>query len=198
MLIRRLTLHPCLPRLAEEPPAGPGWIHEIKHDGFRILARREGGRVRLFTRHGTDFTARYPKIAAALASLPARSCALDGEAIVVNTEGLSVFDLIRYQHHDHAAVLCAFDLTELDGSDLRWQPVERRKAMLADLLRDTRDGIAFNQHYDGDGAAIFEHACALGCEGIVSKRLGSAYRSGRVDHWLKIKNPAAPAVKREA
>ena len=154
--------------------------------------------MRLFTRHGTDFTARYPKIAAALASLPVRSCALDGEAIVVNTDGLSVFDLIRYRHHDHVAVLCAFDLTELDGENLRREPVERRKAMLADLLRDTRDGIAFNQHYEGDGAAIFEHACALGCEGIVSKRLGSAYRSGRVNQRLKIKNPAAPAVRREA
>jgi bifunctional non-homologous end joining protein LigD len=198
MLVRRLTLQPCFPRPAKEPPAGPGWLHEIKHDGFRILARREGGRLRLFTRHGTDFTARYPKIAAALASLPVRSCALDGEAIVVNKDGLSVFDLIRYRNHDHAAVLCAFDLTELDGNDLRWQPVERRKAMLADLLRDISDGIAFNKHYEGDGAAIFEHACALGCEGIVSKRLGTPYRSGRVNHWLKIKNPAAPAVKREA
>jgi bifunctional non-homologous end joining protein LigD len=127
-----------------------------------------------------------------------RSCALDGEAIVVNTDGLSVFDLIRYRQHDHAAVLCAFDLIELDGEDLRWQPVERRKAALADLLRDTRDGIAFNQHFEADGTIVFEHACALGCEGIVSKRLGTQYRSGRFDHWLKIKNPAAPAVKREA
>ena len=192
------TFAPCLPRPAKDAPAGAGWIHEIKHDGFRILARRDREHVRLFTRHGTDFTARYPKIAAALASLSVRSCALDGEAIVVNADGLSVFDLIRYRHHDHAAVLCAFDLIELDGEDARWQPVERRKAMLADLLRGTRDGIAFNQHYEGDGAAIFEHACALGCEGIVSKRLGSHYRSGRVDHWLKIKNPSAPAVKREA
>ena len=128
MLIRRLTLQPCLPRPAKEPPPGPGWIHEIKHDGFRILARREGGRMRLFTRHGTDFTARYPKIAAAFASLPVQSCALDGEAIVVNTDGLSVFDLIRYRQHDQAAVLCAFDLTELDGKDLRWQPVEHRNS----------------------------------------------------------------------
>ena len=198
MLHRRPTLQPCLPRSAKEPPAGPGWIHEIKHDGFRILARREGGRVRLFTRHGTDFTARYPKIVAAVESLPVRSCALDGEAIVVNAGGLSVFDLLRYRHHDHAVVLSAFDLIELDGAVSRWQPVERRKAMLADLLRGTRDGIAFNQHYAGDGAIIFEHACALGCEGIVSKQLGSHYRSGRVDHWLKVKNPAAPAVRREA
>jgi bifunctional non-homologous end joining protein LigD len=70
--------------------------------------------------------------------------------------------------------------------------------VLADLLRDTRDGIAFNEHFEGDGRIVFEHACALGCEGIVSKRLGSPYRAGRVDHWLKIKNPAAPAVRREA
>jgi bifunctional non-homologous end joining protein LigD len=189
------TLEPCLPRPAKEPPAGPGWIHEIKHDGFRILTRREAERVRLFTRHGTDFTARYPKIAAAVESLPVRSCALDGEAIVVNQDGLSIFDVIRYHQNDNAAVLCAFDLIELDGEDLRCQPVERRKAVLADLLRGTSDGIAFNTHFDGDGAIIFQHACALGCEGIVSKRLGSPYRSGRVDHWL---NPAAPAVKREA
>jgi bifunctional non-homologous end joining protein LigD len=162
------------------------------------LARRDAERVRLFTRHGTDFTARYPKIAAAVESLPVRSCALDGEAIVVNTDGLSVFDLIRYRYHDYAAVLCAFDLIELEGEDLRRQPIERRKAVLANLLRDTRDGIAFNEHFEGDGRIVFEHACALGCEGIVSKRLGSPYRAGRVDHWLKIKNPAAPAVRREA
>ena len=109
--------------------------HEIKHDGFRIVARREGNRVRLFTRNGYDFTARFPKIAAAVADLPVRSCVVDGEAIVVNREGLSVFDLLRYRHHDHAAVLCAFDLIELDGFDLRQQPLERRKDTLAYLLR---------------------------------------------------------------
>src|ERR1700722_19317126 len=141
---RRPTLEPCLPRPAKEPPAGPGWIHEIKHDGFRILARRDKERVRLFTRHGTDFTARYPKIAAAVESLPVRSCALDGEAIVVNQDGLSIFDLLRYRQNDNAAVLCVFDLIELDGKDLRWQPIECRKAVLADLLRGTSDGIAFN------------------------------------------------------
>jgi ATP-dependent DNA ligase len=102
------------------------------------------------------------------------------------------------RNHDYAAVLCAFDLIELEGEDLRRQPIERRKAVLADLLRDTRDGIAFNEQFEGDGRIVFEHACALGYEGIVSKRLGSPYRAGRVDHWLKIKNPAAPAVRRKA
>jgi bifunctional non-homologous end joining protein LigD len=77
---RSVTPEPCLPRPAKEPPAGPGWIHEIKHDGFRILARRDNGRVRLFTRNGYDFSARFPKIAAAVENLPVRSCVVDGEA----------------------------------------------------------------------------------------------------------------------
>jgi bifunctional non-homologous end joining protein LigD len=87
---------------------------------------------------------------------------------------------------------------ELDSEDLRWHPLEQRKAALADLLGQVEDGIVYNEHFTGDSAIIFRHACALGCEGIVSKRLGSHYRSGRVDHWLKIKNLTAPAVKREA
>jgi bifunctional non-homologous end joining protein LigD len=111
---RRATIEPCLPRPAKEPPAGPGWIHEIKHDGFRILARRDAKGVRLFTRNGYNFAARFPRIAEAVESLPVRSCFIDGEAIVVDANGLSVFDLIRYRQHDHAAVLCAFDLIELD------------------------------------------------------------------------------------
>jgi bifunctional non-homologous end joining protein LigD len=191
------SFEPCLPRRAQKPPDGPDWIHEIKHDGFRIMARREADRVRLITRNGYDFTERYPKIAAALTMLGVRSCMMDGEAIVVDKSGLSIFDALRYRQLDDTAVLCAFDLIELDGADLRGQPLEQRKARLAELLRNIPDGIAFNQHFTGDGAAIFKHACELGCEGIVSKRLDSHYRSGRVDHWLKIKNPEAPAVKRE-
>ena len=112
--------------------------------------------------------------------------------------GLAVFDLIRYRRQDHAVTLCAFDLLELDGDDLRRRPIEERKRALKRLLRREHPGIAFNQFFDVEGAIVFKNACALGCEGIVSKRLGSPYRSGRADHWLKIKNPAAPAVKREA
>ena len=192
------AIEPCLPRPAKEPPAGPGWIHEIKHDGFRIMARRDAKGVRLFTRNGYNFAVRFPGIAAAVESLSVRSCFIDGEAIVVDHNGLPVFDLLRYRQHDRAAVLCAFDLIELDGEDLRRSPLEHRKRALAKLLRQKRDGIVLNAHYDGDGATIYRHACTLGCEGIVSKRLGSSYRSGRVNHWLKIKNPAAPAVRREA
>ena len=191
-------IEPCLPRSAAEPPAGPGWIHEIKHDGFRIMARRDSRGVRLFTRNGYNFADRFPKIVEAVSNLPARSCFIDGEVIVVDESGLSVFELLRYRRHDHVALLCAFDLIELDGNDLRRVSIEERKAFLAKLLSRHHEGIAFNHHYSCEGAVLYKHVCALGCEGIVSKRLGSAYRSGRVDHWLKVKNPAAPAVRREA
>jgi ATP-dependent DNA ligase len=189
---------PCLPRPAKDPPTGSEWIHEIKHDGFRIIAHRDGGGVRLITRNGFDFAKRFPLVAAAITALPARSCVIDGEAIACDESGLAVFDLIRYRRQDHAVTLCAFDLLELDGDDLRRRPIEERKRALKRLLRREHPGIAFNQFFDVEGAIVFKNACALGCEGIVSKRLGSPYRSGRADHWLKIKNPAALAVKREA
>ncbi len=95
-------------------------------------------------------------------------------------------------------MLCAFDLIELDGEDLRRSSIEYRKRMLAKLVRKPELGIVLNEHYEGDGEIIFKHACKLGCEGIVSKRLGSSHRSGRSPNWLKVKNPKAPAVKREA
>ena len=192
----QVRFEPCLPRLAKAPPAGPGWIHEIKHDGFRIIARRDGERVRLFTRNGYDFGARFPLIIAAVEALPARSCVVHGEAIACDERGLSVFEMIRWRQHDNGVSLCAFDLLELDGEDFRREPIEVRKATLKGLLRRARPGIAFNRHFEVDGMVVYEQACALGCEGIVSKRLGSPYRSGRNDSWIKIKNPAAPAAKR--
>ena len=191
-------IEPCLPSPAKAPPSGPGWIHEIKHDGFRIMARRGGAGVRLFSRNGHDFTSRFPLLAAAVAALPAHSFLIDGEAIVTDDDGLAVFDLIRRQRHGDAAVFCAFDLIELEGEDLRRAPIENRKQKLARLVRTPHPGIVLNEHYDGDGEIVFKYACKLGCEGIVSKRLGSPYRSGRSPHWVKVKNPKAPAVKREA
>jgi bifunctional non-homologous end joining protein LigD len=123
-------IEPSPPRPAKQPPAGRGWIHEIKHDGFRIMARRADGRARLLTRKGNDFSNRFPQIVAALTVLPVRSCLIDGEAVVCNESGLAVFDLIRGYRHDAAAVLCAFDLLELDGEDLRRTPIEERKGLL--------------------------------------------------------------------
>jgi ATP dependent DNA ligase domain len=115
----RPRFEPCLPRPAKEPPAGLGWIHEIKHDGFRILARRDQGDVRLLTRNGNDFTEHFPHIAEAIRALNVRSCVIDGEAIVTDDRGLAVFELIRGHDTRRGAELCAFDLIELDGKDIR-------------------------------------------------------------------------------
>ena len=125
-------------------------------------------------------------------------CLRSEPTIVCDPSGLGVFDLLRDWKHNDVAVLCAFDLIELDGQDMRRTPIEARKRMLSDLLRRSHPGIALNKHFGGDGNVIFEHACALGCEGIVSKRLGSPYLSGRSDYWVEVKNPNAPAARREA
>jgi ATP-dependent DNA ligase len=193
-------IEPCLPSPAKAPPSGPDWIHEIKHDGFRILAQRDAAGVRLITRAGNDFTSRFPLVASAVTALPARSCLIDGEAIVCDENGLAVFDLIRGHGSNTSAVLCAFDLLELDGRRLRLRPIEERKGLLAKLLHDSDSDLPLllNEHYQEDGEAVFREACKLGCEGIVSKRLGSIYRPGRSPLWVKVKNPNAPAVKREA
>jgi bifunctional non-homologous end joining protein LigD len=129
---------------------------------------------------------------AAIEALPVKSCVVDGEAIVCDDDGLAVFDLIRGHGRNGRAILCAFDLLEVNGEDIRPEPIEERKRRLTWLLRLPHEGIALNETYRDEGATIFKHACALGCEGIVSKRFGSPYRAGRSNHWLKIKNPAAP------
>jgi bifunctional non-homologous end joining protein LigD len=191
-------IEPCLPSPADSPPSGSGWVHEIKHDGFRLMAKRDAIGVRLLTRNGQDWSARFPLIGGAVTALKARSCLLDGEAVACDDDGLSVFERLRRRVEDRHVFLYAFDLLELDGRDLRGEPLETRKATLASLLRKAMAGLKFNEHLTNDGDAVFRHACALGLEGIVSKRLGSRYTSGRSRDWLKMKNPAAPAVKREA
>jgi len=179
------------------PPIRTG-LAEIKHDGFRILALRGSAGVRLITRAGNDFSARFPFIAIAVRELPVRSCLIDGEAVVCDEDGLAVFDLVRRYDTVINAEHCAFDLLELDGRDLRREPLEKRKELLAELLSGSRHSLFFNECFQEDGAIVYREACRLGCEGIVSKRLGSLYRSGRSPHWVKVKNPKAPAVKREA
>jgi bifunctional non-homologous end joining protein LigD len=184
---------------APNPPAGDGWIHEIKLDGFRMLARRDGAGVRLLTRRGIDWTTRYPAIAAAIAALACRSCLIDGEVVICGEDGIPVFDRLRYGRQPQSeAVLFAFDLLELGGKDLRRTHLEERKGVLAKLVRKASWAVQLNEHIAERGDIVFRHACKLGFEGIVSKRLGSPYVSGRSRHWIKSKNPAAPAVKREA
>ena len=163
-----------------------------------MLVRRDAAGVRLFTRNGHDWTGRFPLIARAALSLKATSCLIDGEAVACDGDGMPVFDRLRYRRDDRHVFLYAFDLIELDGEDLRREPIERRKATLAKLIRRAETGLVLNEHVSEPGDVVFRHACKLGLEGIVSKRLGSPYRSGRSRHWVKSKNPKHPAVKREA
>jgi len=185
---------PCLPIKAPRPPTGALWVHEIKHDGFRIIARKDGRRVRLYSRVGNDLTDRFPLIVEALGGLRSRSVTLDGEAVACDDNGMSNFDRLRHRRDDGAVFLYAFDLIELNGDDLRREPLEVRKATLTSLLiKARRPGIRLNEHIEADGPTVFAHACKMGLEGIVSKR-----NSGRSRDWLKSKNPASAAVMREA
>jgi bifunctional non-homologous end joining protein LigD len=189
---------PCLPTKTDKLPSGSQWLHEIKHDGFRVIARKDGDRVRLYSRPGNDLTYRFPLIVEALARLSSRSCIIDGEAVCCDEDGMPSFERIRYQRHDATVFLYAFDLIELSGDDLRREPLEVRKATLKSVLAKAGPGLRLNEHIEADGPTVFAHACKMGLEGIVSKHKTSTYRSGRSPDWLKSKNPAAPAVKREA
>jgi bifunctional non-homologous end joining protein LigD len=192
---------PCIPTRAYKIPAGPDWVHEIKHDGYRLQVHRAGDTVRLFTRRGHDWTDRYPAIAATAAILRlsrARSFTLDGEAVVTGADGIAVFDALHRRRKVTDAMLYAFDLLELNGEDMRQLPFRERKARLEGLLSRSRTGIVFNEHTDQDGTTVFQHACKMGLEGIVSKRLGAPYRSGPSRDWIKVKNPDSPAMIREA
>jgi ATP-dependent DNA ligase len=192
-------IEPCLPTSTKRPPSGAGWLHEIKHDGFRVIARMQDKRVRLYSRPGNDLTRRFPRIIEAVSRLRARTCIIDGEAVACGPDGIACFDLIRDWGNDEKVFLRAFDLIELNGDDLRRDALVIRKATLHTALAGVRDGIELNDHMDHDDAElVFRHACKLGFEGIISKRKDSPYLSGRSPHWLKLKNPKAPAVKREA
>jgi bifunctional non-homologous end joining protein LigD len=190
------TSPPCIPTRAYKVPAGPDWVHEIKHDGYRLQVRRAGDAVRLFTRRGYDWSGRYPAIAATAAKLRARSFALKGEALVCGRDGVAVFDALHRHGTVSEAMLYAFDLLELDSEDLRALPLGDRKRHLGRLLARRRTGIVLSEHTADDGATIFREACRMGLEGIVSKKLSAPYRSGRSTDWLKIKNPDAPAMVR--
>ena len=190
---------PCLPMTAPRPPSGPLWLHEVKHDGFRIIARKNGLGVRLYSRQGNDLTNRFPRIVETMAQLP--SCTLDGEAVACDDSGVPSFNLLLHRKRDDHVYLFAFDLIELDGEDLRREPLEQRKIELRRLLADAEGGLVFNEWIDGDdfdGATVFAHARSLGLEGIVSKRKDSRYISGPSPYWLKMKNPASEAARREA
>src|SRR5215212_4929761 len=160
---------PAQPVIAEKVPAGENWIHELKHDGYRLLARKERDRVQLWSRNGREWTVEFVAIVAALRKLPG-DFVIDGQA---------------------RACLYAFDLLHLRATDLRPVELVGRRAMLKKLIRRAAPVLIFSEHMDAaDGERMFRHACALGLEGIVSKRLDKPYSSGRCHHWRKVKNPS--------
>jgi len=181
---------PLAPALVEEPPPGDNWLHEIKHDGFRTQLFVADGRVRAFSRRGHDWSNRYPRIVREAAALPCSSAIIDGEAIVQDEAGRSNIELF-YADMEGAtgqAVFLAFDLLQLNGADLRKRPVEERRAALRALIEaDSLSAIQFSEAISGDGAKVFAAAEKMGLEGIISKRLGSGYTSGRTRDWLKTK-----------
>ena len=116
---------PCLPTKTDKLPSGSQWLHEIKHDGFRIIARKTGERVRLYSRPGNDLTHRFPLIVETLARLRSRSCIIDGEAVACDDNAVASFDLVRHQRANESIFLYAFDLIDLNGDDLRREPPQQ-------------------------------------------------------------------------
>src|SRR4051812_19190594 len=178
-----------LATLVEAPPQGEGWLHEQKFDGYRIGLRKDGRRVELWSRRGQNWTAQFPALATAGGKLAARRALLDGEVAALLPSGVTSFQALQNRRPDAPLTYFVFDLLHLDGRDLRDQPLEARKERLRALLAasPTADLFRYSDHVVGGGAAFFRHGCALGLEGIVSKRLGSRYRSGRNTDWQKTK-----------
>jgi bifunctional non-homologous end joining protein LigD len=183
---------PSLATLSDTPPSGANWIHEIKLDGYRVEARLDHGKVRLFTRNRQDWTHRFKSIADAVAKLPAETALLDGELVAQNEKGFSSFSLLQTELKEGRSdrlVYWVFDLLYLDGRDLTEEPLLARKAALERLVRpgNSASPIRYCEHLEGNGAAILKRACDIELEGIVSKRSDAPYRSGHSDNFVKTK-----------
>jgi bifunctional non-homologous end joining protein LigD len=186
-------IYPQLATLVEEPPGGDGWLHEIKLDGYRVLARMENKKTTLYTRRGNDWTGTFAPIAKAVSELPAKTLWLDGEVVVITPDGTSSFqDLQDALSMGRTAELSyyIFDLMYLDGHDLRDVPLIDRKKIMDGLLNSEgkpKGPLFYNDHMLGSGRTFFDNACKFRLEGIISKAADSVYASARAKTWLKIK-----------
>ena len=183
---------PQLTTLVAQPPRGDGWLHEIKYDGYRILARLEHGRARLLSRNGKDWTARFEAIATALRELEVDDALLDGEVVVLDEKGVSSFQQLQnFTRQGKQAELCyyVFDLLHLNGYDLRRAgQLERKELVRRLLVRAGRKGrVRFSDHVRGGGDEVLDNACRLGLEGIISKKADAPYAERRTRSWVKLK-----------
>ncbi|WP_454629489.1 ATP-dependent DNA ligase [Bradyrhizobium cenepequi] len=180
---------PCIPVRGTKVPVRPEWIHEVKHDGYRLIIQREGKTVRLFTRNGNDWTHRYPLITEAALRNRNTSFVIDGEAVLLGVDGRSDFNGLHSRRHDDEVQFYAFDMLVSDGEDIRKLPLSMRKASLQRLLTRRVDSIHAAPFEEGEiGPELFRAACDMGLEGLVSKHKERPYRAGRCDHWIKVKN----------
>ncbi|MFZ5676902.1 MAG: DNA ligase D [Pseudomonadota bacterium] len=184
------------PALAEErdgPPQGKGWLHEIKHDGYRMQARIDGGKVQIRTRKNLDWTKRFPTIAKALAQLPVSSALIDGEIVAQEDSGISTFTALQTDLKSgrrDRLVYFMFDLLYCEGVNLTEAALADRKAALEEVIGAAPSSLPlrYSAHMDeGDSRTIFAHACQMGLEGLISKRADAPYRSGRSESWIKSK-----------
>ena len=193
MTSRRAALPPFIaPQLAfleDRPPEGPNWLHEIKYDGYRVLAAVARKQVRLYTRSGQDWTEKFQPLANAFARLDFHAL-VDGEVVVFEPGGRTSFQALQEAlSAKHGADLryVAFDLLMLDGEDLRRLPLVERKKRLKKLLGRLKQPLAYGDHLEGDSDKVLKEACRLGIEGLVSKEKTSTYVSGRASTWIKSK-----------
>src|SRR5712671_867924 len=185
------NITPQLATLVDKPPDGSEWLHEIKYDGYRLLARIEKGKTRLITRNGLDWTEKFPALARRMAALPAEAALVDGELVALAVDGTTSFadlqDRIATGRTDDL-VFFAFDLLYRDGYDLTGAMLEDRKEALAEIVpRDTAGMVRYSDHQLGRGLDFYRQACNYDLEGTIAKRRDKPYRPGRSPDWLKIK-----------
>jgi bifunctional non-homologous end joining protein LigD len=186
---------PASPRLRPSPPIGPGWQYEVKFDGYRVQLHKAGSGSIVYGRNGGDFARRFPAIAAAVLGLPAKSCVIDGELIAAGRHGEPDFLALLHGRHASVCIYC-FDLLELNGRDLREQPLVYRRARLEALLARAKCNlIRFSESFP-DANALLAECARRGLEGIVAKRKDAPYRSGTRGGWIKVKTAEWKAANR--
>jgi bifunctional non-homologous end joining protein LigD len=185
-----MSLRPQLATLVKEIPSNPGWLHEIKFDGYRIISFIQSGKLKLVSRNQLDWTRKLPTIVEALKNVPVESAILDGEVVVLNEKGVSDFQSMQqaFKKGSNAFVYFLFDLLYLNGYDLTLVSLIERKKYLASLLSDSESSkLKYSDHIEGSGTAFYKNACRMALEGVVSKKMDSPYVPRRSREWAKVK-----------